>query len=146
MMSHSYQHSQPQQKLLLSQYNLNKLDEQIININIPEKSLSTSQTLHKLTSTATTTSTRSSFSFFDTKHYEEQEFHNPSYPAFPCCFNFLSNSKRFVFSSVSSMDHTQLDRFSSLNSPSQNTIVSTIYYSTIINLSLYCRFWLQCNN
>ncbi|WJX50195.1 hypothetical protein P8452_36532 [Trifolium repens] len=122
MMSHSYQHSQPQQKLLLSQYNLNKLDEQIININIPEKSLSTSQTLHKLTSTATTTSTRSSFSFFDTKHYEEQEFHNPSYPAFPCCFNILSNSKRFVFGSVSSMDHTQLDRFSSLNSPSQNTI------------------------
>ncbi|KEH30016.1 electron transporter, putative [Medicago truncatula] len=104
-MSHSYQHSQPQQRRFLSQYNQNQLHQQIFNINIPEKSLSTST---------------HNFSFFGTKlvssssnqHYEDQE--EPLSP--PCCFNVVSNSKRFMFGS--SMDHTQLDHLSSLISPS----------------------------
>jgi len=112
-MSHSYQHSQPQQRRFLSQYNQNQLHQQIFNINIPQKSLSTST---------------HNFSFFGTKlvssssnqHYEDdEELLSP-----PCCFNIVSNSKRFMFGS--SMDHTQLDHLSSLISPSHIDIVSTI--------------------
>ncbi|KAL5056105.1 hypothetical protein RYX36_036787 [Vicia faba] len=110
-MSHSYQHSQPRQRRLSSQFlHHNQLDQQFFNIFSPQTSLSPSHSLHRLTST--------SFSFFHNKHYqdqdeEEDEPFSPPYTV-PCCFNILSNSKRFKFN----MDHyLQLDHFSSFKSP-----------------------------
>lgn len=125
-MSHSYQHSQPQQRRLLSQ---NHLNQQINNNIIPaESSFSTSQTLHKhkLPSFSTSTPT---LSFFGAKlvssssshqHYEKQQPHSPP---ISCCFNVSSKRFKFGFAEVSSMDTDQLD-FSSLKSPSHINIVS----------------------
>lgn len=120
-MSHSYQHSQPQQRRLLSQFlHHNQLHQQFFNIITPQTSLSPSTA----TSTTTTTTT-TSFSFFHNKHYQDED-EDQDQPPFPCCFNILSNSKRFKFH-VSNMDHhLQLDHFSSFKSPSQN-IVSLLF-------------------
>lgn len=127
-MSHSYQHSQPQQRRLSSQFLHH--NQQFFNIISPQTSLSPSHSLHKLTSTTTTTS----FSFFHNKHYLDYQ-DEPITPPYtlPCCFNILSHSKRFKFH-VSNMDHhLQLDHFSSFKSPSQ-IIVSFIL---ILNISFY---------
>ncbi|XP_061362517.1 uncharacterized protein LOC133306242 [Gastrolobium bilobum] len=130
-MSHSHQHSQPQQgRLILSQC-LNKHHEQH-----PESSLSSSQTLHKIpsscliqsqTSTPTTSSTLSSRSFFGLKlvssssHQQQHLFHEPHSPPIHCCFNVSSKrwggNFKLGCSEVSSMD-SQVE-FSSLHSNSE---------------------------
>ncbi|CAK8576201.1 unnamed protein product [Lathyrus sativus] len=110
-MSHSYQHSQPQQRRLLSQFlHHNQLHQQFFNFITPQTSLSPSTS----TTTATTTT---SFSFFHNKHHQDEDEEEDE-PPFPCCFNILSNSKRFKVHVSNNMDHhLQLDHFSSFKSP-----------------------------
>ncbi|KAL5130362.1 hypothetical protein HKD37_12G033443 [Glycine soja] len=122
MMSHSHQHPQPQQRLLLSQC-LNQLHE-----HPAESSFSSSQTHYKtkiplclIHSETTSTPTHSFFgpkivSSSPHQHYYFHEPHSPS--SFPCCFNVSSRRWSAFKLGCTSMD-PQVELSSSLHSPSE---------------------------
>ena len=133
-MSHSHQHPQPQQRLLLSQC-LNQLHE-----HPAESSFSSSQTHYKtkiplclIHSETTSTPTHSFFgpkivSSSPHQHYYFHEPHSPS--SFPCCFNVSSRRWSAFKLGCTSMD-PQVELSASLHSPSE-IIVSLISFISII--------------